>query len=92
MSEVNVDARYKTYSIELDCAPGSIRPNDLIAGVLKDSGLNVDDFTTGKPFFGHQIWILKDNGKDEIFTNAKVLFKERIEVLYYDGVIRYGTW
>jgi hypothetical protein len=26
-------------TIELDCAPGSLRPGDLIGGVIKDLGL-----------------------------------------------------
>jgi hypothetical protein len=87
------DERYGRFSIELDCPPGYPRPHDLIDGVLKDTGLEVEDFETDSPFFGHQTWILKESArKDCIFTKSKHLFKERIEKLFYSGAIRYGTW
>src|SRR5262249_33630761 len=86
--------RYHNFSIELDCPPGSPRPNDLIAGVLRGTGLLVSDFDTGNPFFGHQTWILKPGSedKDTAFTSNKPLFKTRITALYNRGAIRYGTW
>ena len=85
--------RYTHYSIELDCPPGNPRPNDLIEGVLRDTGLAVEDFDTGNPFFGHQTWMLKDSvKKDYLFKQAKPVLKRRIEKLYHDGRIRYGTW
>jgi hypothetical protein len=85
--------RYQKFSIEMDCPPGATRPKHLIGEVLKDTGLDVSDFETGDPFFGHQIWILKKSAnKDELFTKSKPTFKERIETLYHAGVIRYGTW
>lgn len=85
--------RLQDFSIELDCPPGSIRPNDLIDGVLRDSGIEPTDFETGAPFFGHQVWILKEEAnKDAIFTASKPTFKERITALYHSGRIRYGTW
>jgi hypothetical protein len=85
--------RYQNYSIELDCPPGGIRPNDLIAGVLKDTGMEASDFDTGAPFFGHQTWVLKASAnKDEMFSASKPTFKSRITDLYNSGIIRYGTW
>jgi hypothetical protein len=85
--------RYGQFSLELDCPPGSPRPNDLIDGVLKGTGLEVKDFETGNPFFGHQTWILKESAnKDEIFTKNKPLFERRITELFNRGSIRYGTW
>ncbi len=91
----NRSERYQDFSIELDCAPGGIRPSDLIEGVLKDSGLTAKDFTTSPPFFGHQVWILKEGSKerDELFRAHKYeTFKPRITSLYNEGYIRYGTW
>jgi hypothetical protein len=87
------DERYQKYSIELDAHPFSARPNDLIGSVLKDTGLFVEDFETGKPFFGHQVFILKESaGKDALFTKSKPIFKTRITELYREGLILYGTW
>ena len=83
-------SRINDFSIELDCPPGDPRPNDLIAGVLKDTGLEVTDFDTGTPFFGHQTWILKEGaGKDELFTSIRrEVIKDRIVELYNGGWIR----
>lgn len=85
--------RHAHFSIELDCPPGNPRPVDLIEGVLEGSGLLIDDFDTGAPFFGMQTWILKEaSEKDDLFIKAREVFKERIDALYKRGVIRYGSW
>jgi hypothetical protein len=90
---MSTEERYRNFSIELDCAPGNTRPKHLIGGVLRGTGLNEEDFDTGDPFFGHQIWVLKESAnKDALFTKAKPKFKKRIEKLYENHFIRYGTW
>lgn len=86
--------RYQRFSIELDCPPGGIRPDDLIEGILKGMGLEVLDFEdSGVPFFGAKNWILKEkSGKDELYTEKKPEIKRRVVQLYNDGYIRYGSW
>lgn len=79
-------------TIELDCPPGATRPSDLIAGVLKDTGLALQDFDTGPPFFGEQTWTLKDPSREAVFIEAKPALKERISALYHAGFIRWGSW
>ncbi len=79
-------------SITLDCAPGGTRPGDLIAGVLADTGLTEADFSTGTPFFGEQVWTLKDPAKEPTFLVAQATYKERVTALYHAGAIRYGDW
>lgn len=80
------------YSIELDCPPGNPRPGDLIHGVLKDTPFTEADFETGKPFFGHQTWVLVNHAKDAEYLAWQDIFKERITSLYNMSVIRYGSW
>lgn len=86
--------RYKNFSIELDCWPGNPRPWHLIEGVLKGTGLTVDDFDTAAPFFGNQTWVLKvgDEARDQRFVAAKPTIAMRVENLYTQGTIRYGSW
>jgi hypothetical protein len=85
--------RFQKFSIQLDCPPGSPRPDDLIDSVLKGTGFEVSDFDTSAPFFGEQTWVLREDvRKDEKFTETKPTFKERISSLYFEGLIRYGTW
>lgn len=81
------------HTIELDCPPFSgPRPNDLIEGVLEGTGLQVADFHTGPPFFGHQVWLLKSADKDPVFMEAKPVLAQRIAALFHSGTIRYGSW
>lgn len=92
MTTKTYEELYKEASIELDCPPGGIRPNDLIGGVLEGTGFTAEDFTTGAPFFGHQTWVLIDPDRVEEFKSHKPTFKARIVALYNQGRIRYGTW
>jgi len=76
-------------TIELDCAPGGIRPGDLLPGVLKDTGIPVR-----KPkqmFFGEWVWDYNDIPAD-VWKAHNATIRERIEQLYYDGLIRFGSW
>jgi hypothetical protein len=76
-------------TIELDCAPGGIRPGDLIEGVLAETGLPV--FEAGSKLFGNWTWSFGPE-HDEVFAKAKPIIKGRITSLYHDGLIRYGSW
>ena len=76
-------------TIDLDCAPGGIRPGDLINDVLADTGL-----TAGEPvatFFGNWTWEF-DVPREEWETRIQPIIKPRIVALYQEGTIRYGTW
>lgn len=76
-------------TIELDCAPGAVRPGDLIEGVIKDTGL-----PERKPvamFFGQWTWDYTDIDP-AVWAAAKPVLKERITALYHGGAIRYGSW
>lgn len=76
-------------SIELDCAPGSLRPGDLIAGVIKGTGLKEQEPVS--TVFGNWTWIYPDVPESQWKVIQKVL-KDRIEKLYHSGAIRYGSW
>lgn len=76
------------HTVELDCAPGYVRPGDLIADVLKDTGLPVRDPIY--KVFGNWAWDFSDH--KETFEAAKPVIQERIEKLYHNGTIRYGSW
>lgn len=78
-----------TQTIELDCAPGSIRPGDLIAGVLKDTGIAVRP-DIGRSF-GNWTWDYSDLDP-VVWQNVRPVIKARITALHERGVIRYGSW
>jgi len=76
-------------TIEIDCPPGSPRPGDLIAGVIKGTGLKRREPVA--KFFGNWVWDYSDVPRDK-WNKIRPTLKERITKLYNDGVIRYGSW
>lgn len=86
--------RYHDFSIEIDCPPGLPRPGELFPGVLKGTGLKEADFTNTSRFMGAWVWVLNEGSpdRDTKFTASKSIFKERLEELYHQGVVRYATW
>lgn len=80
-----------TFTIELDCPPGGIRPGDLIADVIQGTGLPEREPVS--KVFGQWTWEYGDvEGISALWPNAQKLTKPRIEALYNRGVIRYGSW
>lgn len=76
-------------TIEIDCSPGSPRPDDLFPSVIADTGL-----TTKEPvlkFFGNYTWDYSDVDPKE-WKRIQPVLKARIEQLYHKGRIRYGSW
>ena len=79
----------KNQTIQLDCAPGGMRPGDLIADVIKDTGLEAKD--TCFKLFGCWAWDYSEVPADE-WAKIRVKLKHRIVRLYSRGLIRYGSW
>lgn len=76
-------------TIELDCPPGSPRPGDLIGGVIEGLGLKKKE-AVGK-FFGNWTWDYSEVS-DKRWLEIRPILRERIEKLYREGWIRYGSW
>jgi hypothetical protein len=81
--------KHGEHSIELDCPPGSPRPGDLIAGVIKDTGLSKKPPVS--TCFGNWIWKYDEVNCDQ-WDKIVPILAERIKSLYNDGSIRYGSW
>ena len=76
-------------TIELDCAPGSPRPGDLYPSVIEGTGLETRESVAR--VFGMWIWDYNDIPAEK-WEAAKPTLKKRIEDLYYQGLIRFGSW
>lgn len=76
-------------TIELDCAPGGLRPGDLINGVIEGTGLESRE-PVGK-LFGNWTWDYSDVPA-ETWKQVQPVLKQRITALYNAGDIRYGSW
>jgi len=80
--------KHGEHSIELDCPPGNPRPNDLIQGVIKGTGLEAEPAST---FFGHSWWGFSQIDC-EAWDKIQAITKPRITALYHAGRIRFGSW
>lgn len=81
----------KLFTIELDCAPGSPRPNELLPSVLEGTGVTIDPDETVSRFFGNWKWQVPDD-QVEAYLVARDRVKARVTELYRRGLIRYGSW
>jgi hypothetical protein len=81
-------------SIDLDCPPGSPRPWELIEGVVAGTlaePMLTDDDKEAHAFFGAQTWYF-DIPRETWVSEVQPVIKPRIEALYHNGTIRYGSW
>ena len=81
------------YTISIDCAPGTPRPDTYINDVIAGTGLpqeNLDQLIISK-CFGNWTWQFKDI-PEEIWLKAQPLIATRIKGLYEIDQIRYGEW
>lgn len=91
MDAVNSYRDQMKFSIELDCPPSGIRPGDLIGKVIEGTGLPIREPIAKS--FGNWAWSYTDiPGIDELWPKIQPTLRERIEVLYKNGTIRYGSW
>lgn len=76
-------------TINIDCAPGSIRPGDLLPSVLEGSGIPVKEPVS--TFFGCWSWDYSEV-EPEIWERHKAMRALRLTALYNSGRIRYADW
>jgi len=76
-------------TIQLDCSPGSLRPDDLINSVLEGTGLEAGKIT-GK-FFGCWTWDFSNISRKK-YEKIRPILKRRVTALFNSGTIRYGSW
>jgi hypothetical protein len=77
-------------SIDLDCAPGGVRPGDLIGFVVEGTGLELPA-EPPRPIFGNATWYFEVT-RERWEAEIQPVIKPRIVELYEQGAIRYGSW
>ena len=80
---------HQSQQIELDCAPGSVRPGDLLAWVTE--GLGLPDKEPVSRVFGAWRWEYPEVPAAE-WAKALPELKKRITALHHNGRIRFGSW
>jgi hypothetical protein len=76
-------------TIELDCEPGRPRPDTLLPGVLEGTGLAPKE--PALMWFGNWTFDYSEVPAEE-WKRIQAITKPRIESLYREGRIRYGSW
>lgn len=76
-------------TIELDCAPGGLRPGHLIADVI--AGLGLPEREPVSKVFGNWTWDYSDI-PTEVWQKVNPELEKRISALYNSGKIRFGSW
>lgn len=79
------------YTIELDCWPGTPRPDTLLPGVLENTGVEIEPTDTASRFFGNYMWVVPED-QVEAFLAHRDTIARRIKSLHHNGAIRYGSW
>jgi hypothetical protein len=76
-------------SIELDCAPGNPRPDDLLPQVIRETGLALKEPIS--KWCGNWRWDYSEV-KEETWKELQPILAQRIIELYNKNLIRYGSW
>lgn len=79
----------KSQTIEIDCPPGNPRPGDLIADVIKGTGL--ESQAPVSMLLGNWTWDYSDVDPEK-WKEIQPTLKERLENLYNSSVVRYCSW
>lgn len=81
-------------TIELDCAPGGVRPNELIGRVIAGTVLeqHTQPDAPNSTFFGNWTWNYTEKVTEEEWKAVQEFTKPRVQRLYNEGFIRYGSW
>ena len=91
--------------IEIDCAPGGVRPqqffNSIVNKISKDSldeeltqfSEKLVDHSPVSSKFGCWEWIIEmDDNISKHYSFIQNIFKEELTKLYNSGAIRYARW
>lgn len=75
--------------IELHCSSTGPQPDELIADIIKGTGLESRDAII--PACGPWVWDYGDVD-EAVWVNAQPILRVRIMALYESNKIRYGSW
>ena len=77
--------------VVLDCAPGCMRPNNVLEIVLRDTTLKTDDFENTVRCFGEWRFHVKNNKLNEYYKYYNMIITAIIAA-ETRGLIRYGAY
>lgn len=78
-------------SVEIDCAPGTIRPNKLFSHMCDQIGVSEIWFHPPCNFFGNWEWPVKEYYRND-YKSKQDQIETYLTVLYKNGYIRYASW
>jgi hypothetical protein len=81
----------ETYTIQIDCAPGTVRPEYHFTALCEKIGMKEDEFELVSKFFGEWTWKVKHEAIEKYKSQQEVV-KEFLTNLYKRGDIRFASW
>lgn len=92
MENVQTEQKFSDkFSIEIDCAPCTPRPDTILPYALKDTELTVDDFKKVSTFFGNWTYVPFES-KDEVYAKFQPTIRKNLNEAYDQGKCRYCSW
>lgn len=79
------------YSIEIDCAPGTPRPDTVLPLALANTEMKVEDFERTSTFFGNWTYVPLLE-KEELYKKSQNTIKQNLNKAYDEKRCRYCSW
>lgn len=79
------------YTIEIDCAPLTPRPDTWFKLICQEIGMSEDEFQLTNKFFGEWTWKVKPESIERYKVQQQKV-GEILKDLNKKGNIRYGSW
>jgi hypothetical protein len=78
-------------SIEIDCAPGTMRPDGHFSNMCGQLGISEMWFHSPSKFFGNWEWVVKESHRSD-YKSKQDQIETYLTALYKNGYIRYASW
>lgn len=82
---------FEYHSIEIDCSPGTARPDTHFKNLLGEIDMREDEFELVGKSFGNWTWRVKSESVTRYEAKRSVVSK-LLKKLYDEGVVRYAGW
>lgn len=80
-----------SYTIEIDCAPGSSRPDSHLIMMCNILGLDYNQFVIKSKSFGNWEWQVEKSYEDD-YKLKQTQVESHLTKLYNTKQIRYASW
>ena len=81
----------ENFTLEIDCAPGATRPDDVLPAALVGTELKPEDFGCVSKMFGNWVFVPRKE-KEGVYKESQSTIADNLKAIYGRGTIRYASW